>query len=165
MNVLVEKYDRTLKQTMALLGKAEGVSRARLGVIERMKADTKKEKEILREKFEKLQNALNTDREAKRILKREKASLEHANAALEKERAELLAERDAVTQKLISERKRLRDSREQEVSRERVRVEAAMKDKFNRCLVASRLTSNNVLWLTRNRVCVTKLLGRVNVSR
>ncbi|KAG2314629.1 hypothetical protein Bca52824_017751 [Brassica carinata] len=121
MNVLVEKYDTALKQTMTELGASVKLSWARLGVIERLRADqervskkTLEEKEALRVKFEGLEATLKADRAAKKELAREKAALERANAQLEKEKAELQAERDAVVQKLIEERQRLRDSRGQE---------------------------------------------------
>lgn len=42
MNVLVEKYDSTLKQTMVELGAVEKLARARLGVIERLRAEHKR---------------------------------------------------------------------------------------------------------------------------
>lgn len=61
MNVLVEKYDRTLKQTIVELGAAQNLAHTRLGVIERLRAEQKKanektleETEILRVKFEEL---------------------------------------------------------------------------------------------------------------
>ena len=59
--------------------------------------------------------------------------MEQATATLEKEKTELLEERDAAVEKLIRERQRLRDSRGLEVTRERERVEAAMVEKANRC--------------------------------
>ncbi|KAL0741801.1 hypothetical protein Bca4012_083314 [Brassica carinata] len=118
VNVLVEKYDTALKQTMTELGASVKLSRVRLRVIERLRADqerinkkTLEEKEALRAKFEGLEAALKADRVAKKELARENAALERANAQLEKEKAELQAERDAVAQKLIEERQRLRDSR------------------------------------------------------
>ncbi|KAL0888331.1 hypothetical protein Bca101_012314 [Brassica carinata] len=139
MNVLVERYDTALKQTMGELGASIRLSKTRLGAIEQLKAErervkakTLEEKEVLRAKFEELEAALKEDRAAKKVLAREKTSLEQANAALEKEKAQLQEERDAVTRKLIEERRRLRDSRGQEVTRERVRVQSAMTDKFSR---------------------------------
>ncbi|KAG2298807.1 hypothetical protein Bca52824_035279 [Brassica carinata] len=149
MNVLVEKYDTALKQTMTELSASAKLARARLGVIERLRADQKKisektleEKEVLRVKFEGLEAALEADRAAKKELAREKAILERAKADLEKEKAELQAERNAVTQKLIQERKHLRDSRSQEVTREKVRVQSAMTDKLGRCLTRLRTPCN-----------------------
>ena len=59
--------------------------------------------------------------------------MEQATATLEKEKTELLEERDAAVEKLIRERQRLRDSRGLEVTRERERVKAAMIEKANRC--------------------------------
>ncbi|KAF2619870.1 hypothetical protein F2Q68_00039099 [Brassica cretica] len=73
-----------------------------------------------------------SDRAAKKEISREKARLERANAALEKEKAELQEERDAAVEKMIKERKRLKDSQSQEVTCERVRVRAAMTDKSSR---------------------------------
>ncbi|KAF3570284.1 hypothetical protein F2Q69_00059475 [Brassica cretica] len=140
MNSLVEKYDSALKQTMIQLGASEKLSRARLWAIERVRAEHKKandkaaeEKEILRAKFEELEGKLMSDRAAKKKLTREKVCLEQANAALEKEKAELQEERDAAVEKLIKERKCLKDSRSQEFTLERVRVQAAMTDKSSRC--------------------------------
>ncbi|KAL0701830.1 hypothetical protein Bca4012_057952 [Brassica carinata] len=139
MNVLVEKYDTALKQTMTELGASAKLARVRLGVIERLRADqeriskkTIEEKEALGVKFEGLEAALKADRAAKKDLACETAALEKANAQMEKEKAELQTKRDAVTEKLIEERQRLRDSRGQEVSRERVRVQTAMTDKLRR---------------------------------
>ncbi|KAF3530522.1 hypothetical protein DY000_02041390 [Brassica cretica] len=88
---------------------------------EHKKANDKaaKEKEVLREKFEELEGKLKSDRASKKELAREKTRLEQATAALEKEKAELLAERDAAVEKLIKERQRLKDSRSLEVARER----------------------------------------------
>ncbi|KAF2541303.1 hypothetical protein F2Q68_00030564 [Brassica cretica] len=63
----------------------------------------------------------------------EKAHLEQNVAALEKEKAELEGERDAVVETLVKERQRLRDSRIREVTRERVKVQTAMADKSTRC--------------------------------
>lgn len=129
MNYLVERYDRTLKQTMVQLGAFEKLARLRLSAIERMKAKQKKaedkdaeEREVFWVKFEELENKLKSDRAAKKELAREKARLEQANVALSRERDELLEERDAAVEKLIRERKRLRDSRSQEVTRKRVIV-------------------------------------------
>ena len=140
MNSLVEKYDSALKQTMIQLGASEKLSRARFLAIERVRAEHKKandkaaeEKEILRAKFEELEGKLMSDRAAKKKLTWEKVRLEQANAALEKEKAELQEERDAAVEKLIKERKCLKDSRSQEVTLERVRVQAAMTDKSSHC--------------------------------
>ncbi|KAG2312190.1 hypothetical protein Bca52824_023747 [Brassica carinata] len=126
MNYLVERYDRTLKQTMVQLGAFEKLARLRLSAIERMKAEQKKaedkdaeEREVFWVKFEELENKLKSDRAAKKELARKKARLEQANVALERERDELLEERDAAVEKLIRERKCLRDSRSQEVTRKR----------------------------------------------
>ncbi|KAF2595951.1 hypothetical protein F2Q68_00010863 [Brassica cretica] len=140
MNFLVEKYDSTLKQTMIQLGSSEKIAQARLKAIERVRAEHKKaneetvkEKEVLRVKFEELEGKLKSDRAAKKELAREKACLEQTAATLEKEKAKLLEERDAVVAKLIKERQRLKDSQNLEVTRERERVQAAMTDKANRC--------------------------------
>ncbi|XP_048609333.1 meiosis-specific protein ASY2-like [Brassica napus] len=115
MNYLVEKYDSTLKQTMA------GDKAA-------------KEKEVLRVKFEELEDKLRSDRLAKKDALREKTRLERLVASLEKEKAELEEERDAVVGTLVKERQRLRDSRVQEVTRERIKVQTAMADKSTRCV-------------------------------
>ena len=140
MNYLVEKYDSTLKQTMVQLGVSEKLVQARLKAIERVRAEHKKandkaaeEKEVLRVKFEELEGKLNSDRTSKKELAREKARLEQATVALEKEKAELREEREAAVEKLIKERQRLKDSRSLEVTCERERVQAAMTDKANRC--------------------------------
>ncbi|KAF3608550.1 hypothetical protein DY000_02046188 [Brassica cretica] len=111
MNFLVEKYDSALKQTMIQLGSSEKLAQARLKAIERLKSA----------------------RAARKELTRENTRLEQAAANLEKEKTELLEERDAAVEKLIRERQRLRDSRGLEVTRERERVEAAMIEKTNRC--------------------------------
>ncbi|XP_048605904.1 uncharacterized protein At3g60930, chloroplastic-like [Brassica napus] len=139
MNYLVEKYDSTLKQTMVQLGVSEKLVQARLKAIERVRAEHKKandkaaeEKEVLRVKFEELEGKLNSDRTSKKELAREKARLEQASVALEKEKAELREEREAAVEKLIKERQRLKDSRSLEVTCERERVQAAMTDKANR---------------------------------
>ncbi|XP_013709085.1 uncharacterized abhydrolase domain-containing protein DDB_G0269086-like [Brassica napus] len=140
MNFLVEKYDSALKQTMIKLGSSEKLAQARLKAIERVRAEHKKanekaekETEILRVKFEELEGKLKSDRAAKKELARENTRLEQAAATLEKEKAELLEERDAAVEKLIRERQRLKDSRGLEVTRERERVEIAMVEKANRC--------------------------------
>ncbi|KAG5382605.1 hypothetical protein IGI04_034075 [Brassica rapa subsp. trilocularis] len=119
MNFLVERYDTTLKQTMAQLGAADKLAATRLKVIERVRAELKqgnekaaKEKEVLRIKFEELETKLKADRAAKKELVREKAHLEGIAAGLEKEKVELLAERDAAVDKLVRERQRLKDSRD-----------------------------------------------------
>ncbi|WZY87091.1 hypothetical protein YC2023_033475 [Brassica napus] len=141
MNYLVEKYDSTLKQTMIQLGTSDKLARTRLGVIERLRAENKKasdkaakEKEVLRVKFEELEGKLKSDRLAKKDALREKTRLERLVASLEKEKAELEGERDAVVGTLVKERQRLRDSRVQEVTRERIRVQTAMADKSTRCI-------------------------------
>ncbi|KAL0864652.1 hypothetical protein Bca101_043770 [Brassica carinata] len=145
MNVLVEKYDTTLKQTMVELGASTKLAKTRLGVIERLRAESKKvsektleEKEILKAKFEDLEAKLVADRAAKR-------ELEKAKVVLEKENARLRAERNAAVEKLAEERKRLRDSRSLEVTRERVRVQSAMTEKFGRCIgrVTTLLVASN----------------------
>ena len=76
--------------------------------IERVRTEHKKsndkaakEKEVLRVKFKELEGKLKSDRASKKELAREKTRLEQATAALEKEKAELLAERDAAVEKLI----------------------------------------------------------------
>ncbi|WZZ25180.1 hypothetical protein YC2023_008581 [Brassica napus] len=140
MNFLVEKYDSALKQTMIQLGASEKLAQARLKAIERVRDEHKKanekaskEKEVLRVKFEELEGKLKSAGAAKKELARENTRLEQATATLEKEKAELLEERDAAVEKLIRERQRLRDSRGLEVTRERERVEAAMIEKANDC--------------------------------
>ncbi|KAF2592836.1 hypothetical protein F2Q70_00042424 [Brassica cretica] len=70
---------------------------------------------------------------AKKELAQENTRLEQAAATLEKEKADLLEERDAAVEKLIRERQRLKDSRGLEVTHERERVEAAMVEKANHC--------------------------------
>jgi len=139
MNFLVEKYDSALKQTMIQLGSSEKLAQTRLKVIERVRAEHKKanekaaeEKEILRVKFEELEGKLKSSSAARKELVREKSHLEQTAANLEKEKTELVEERDAAVDKLIRERQRLRDSRGLEVTRERERVEAAMAEKASR---------------------------------
>ncbi|KAF2599327.1 hypothetical protein F2Q68_00011183 [Brassica cretica] len=140
MNFLVEKYDSALKQTMIQLGSLEKLAQARLKAIERVRAEHKKanekaakENEILRVKFEELEGKLKSAGAAKKELAQENTRLEQAAATLEKEKTELLEERDAAVEKLIGERQRLRDYRGLEVTRERERVEAAMVEKANCC--------------------------------
>ena len=125
---------------MIQLGTSEKLARTRLGVIERLCAENKKasdkaakEKEVLRVKFAELEDKLKSDRLAKRDALREKARLERLVVSLEKEKAELEGERDAVVGTLVKERERLRNSRIQEVTRERVKVQTAMADKSTRC--------------------------------
>ncbi|KAG2323096.1 hypothetical protein Bca52824_016309 [Brassica carinata] len=122
VNVLVEKYDTALKQTMAELGASTRLAKVRLGVIERLRADqervakkTLEEKEALRVKFEGLRE----------------------------------------------ERRRLRDSRGQEVSRERVRVQSAMTDKLRRRLdsVRSYLVARDLFEKEKN------LLGQASGTK
>ncbi|KAG5397178.1 hypothetical protein IGI04_018992 [Brassica rapa subsp. trilocularis] len=117
MNFLVERYDTALKQTMAQLGAADKLAATRLKVIEKVRAELKQsnekaatEKEVLRVKFEELENKLKADRAAKKELVREKVHLEGIAAGLEREKAELLAESDAAVDKLVRERQRLKDS-------------------------------------------------------
>ncbi|XP_048593402.1 uncharacterized protein LOC125576916 [Brassica napus] len=124
---------------MTQLGAADKLAATRLKVIEKVRAELKqnnekaaKEKEVLRVKFEELENKLKADRAAKKELVREKVHLEGVAAGLEKEKAELLAERDAAVDKLVRERQRLKDSRALEVTRERERVETAMIEKAGR---------------------------------
>ncbi|KAF2596245.1 hypothetical protein F2Q68_00010905 [Brassica cretica] len=125
---------------MIQLRSSEKLAQARLKAIERVRAEHKKanekaakEKEIIRVKFEELEGKLKSASAAKKELARENTRLEQAAATLEKEKTELLEERDAAVEKLIGERQRLRDSRGLEVTRERERVEAAMVEKANRC--------------------------------
>ena len=125
---------------MIQLGTSEKLARTRLGVIERLCAENKKasdkaakEKEVLRVKFAELEDKLKSDRLAKRDALREKARLERLVVSLEKEKAELEGERDAVVGMLVKERERLRNSRIQEDTRERVNVQTAMADKSTRC--------------------------------
>ncbi|KAG2271462.1 hypothetical protein Bca52824_066017 [Brassica carinata] len=134
------KYDSALKQTMIQLGAAEKLARTRLSAIERLWAENKKandkaaeEKEVLRVKFEELECKLKSDRLAKKELMRGKTRLEQTAAALEKEKAKLEEKRDAVVETLVKEKQRLKDSRIQEVTRERVKVQTAMADKSTRC--------------------------------
>ncbi|KAF3532214.1 hypothetical protein DY000_02040684 [Brassica cretica] len=159
MNFLVEKYDSALKQTMIQLGSSEKLAQARLKAIERVRAEHKKanekaakEKEVLREKFEELEGKLKSAGAAKKELARENTRLEKATATLEKEKTELLEERDAAVEKLIRERQHLRDSRGLEVTRERERVEAAMIEKANRCFgrVRDHLTRLDAFGKARN---------------
>ncbi|KAF2543021.1 hypothetical protein F2Q68_00030559 [Brassica cretica] len=119
MNYLVEKYDRTLKQTMIQLGASEKLARARLSVIERLRAENKKasDKRLRRKKFFEL------------------------NLKSLKEKAEFEGDRDAVVETLVKERQRLRDSRIREVTCERVRVQTAMADKYTRCFGREEVTS------------------------
>ncbi|KAF2599323.1 hypothetical protein F2Q68_00011187 [Brassica cretica] len=108
MTFLVEKYDSALKQTMIQLGSSEKLAQARLKAIERVRAEHKKanekaakEKEILRVKFEQLEGKLKSTIATKKGLARENTRLEQAAATLEKEKTELLEERDAAVEKLI----------------------------------------------------------------
>ncbi|KAG5397527.1 hypothetical protein IGI04_019341 [Brassica rapa subsp. trilocularis] len=116
INYLVEKYDKRFRA-------------------ENKKASDKavKEKEVLRVKFAELEDKLKFYRLAKKDALREKARLERLVASLEKEKTELEGERDAVVGTLVKERQRLRDSRIQQVTRERVKVQTAMADKSTRC--------------------------------
>ncbi|KAH0880354.1 hypothetical protein HID58_067748 [Brassica napus] len=123
-----KRYDSALKQMMIQLGAAEKLARTRLSAIERLWAENKKandkaaeEKKVLRVKFEELEGKLKSDRLPKKELMREKTRLEQTAAALEKEKAELEEERDAVVETLVKVRQRLKDSRIQEVTRERVK--------------------------------------------
>ncbi|KAF3568999.1 hypothetical protein DY000_02017721 [Brassica cretica] len=168
MNFLVEKYDSTLKQTMIQLGSSEKLAQARLKAIERVRAENKKanekaskEKEVLRVKFEELEGKLKSAGAAKKELARYNTSLEQATATLEKEKTELLEERDAAVEKLIRERQRLRDSRGLEVTRERERVEAAMIEKANCCFgrVRDHLTRLDAFGKAKN------LYGRASGTR
>jgi len=139
MNFLVEKYDSALKQTMIQLGSSEKLAQTRLKVIERVRAEHKKanekavkEKEILQVKFEELEGKLKSSSAARKELVRENRHLEQTAASLEKEKAEIIEERDAAVDKLVREGQRLRDSRRLEVTRERERVEAVMAEKASR---------------------------------
>ncbi|KAG5393176.1 hypothetical protein IGI04_023139 [Brassica rapa subsp. trilocularis] len=134
MNYLVEKYDSTLKQTMIQLGASDKLARTRLGVIERLRAENKKASDKAAKEKEELEDKLKSDRLAKKDALREKTRLERLVASLEKEKAELEGERDAVVGTLVKERQRLRDSRVQEVTRERIKVQTAMADKSTRCI-------------------------------
>ena len=125
---------------MIQLGYSEKLAQARLKAIESVRAEHKKaneetvkEKEVLRVKFEELEGKLKSDKAAEKELAREKARLEQTAVTLEKEKAELLEERDAAVEKMIKERQCLKDSRNLEVNRVRERVQAAMTDKANRC--------------------------------
>ncbi|XP_013633110.1 PREDICTED: uncharacterized protein At3g60930, chloroplastic-like [Brassica oleracea var. oleracea] len=140
LNFLVEKYDSALKQTMIQLGSSEKLAQERLKASERVRAEQKKanekaakEKEVLRVKFEELEGKLKSACTAKKEFARENTRLEQATAILEKEKTEVLEERDAAVEKLIRERQRLRDFRGLEVTREREMVKAAMTEKANRC--------------------------------
>ncbi|KAF8108242.1 hypothetical protein N665_0113s0031 [Sinapis alba] len=135
MNFLIEKYDTTLKQTMAQLGSAEKLARLRERAIVRIRDEHKEatekasaksteEKEILRAKFDELRNKLLSSYAEKKELAREKITLEREKAKLENER-------DAISAKLFKERERLRASRSREVTLERVRVLTAMVAKSN----------------------------------
>ncbi|KAJ4866358.1 Uncharacterized protein Rs2_52118 [Raphanus sativus] len=124
-NRMVEKYETELRRTQAQLGVSENSARAAEAEVARVRrmheiatAKAVEDKEILRVKFESLKTKLLNIRSAVKILTREKVSLEK--------------ERDAVVDKLISERKRLRDSRVYEVTLERARVETAMVVKAQR---------------------------------
>ena len=110
-------------------------------MIERIRTENKKasdkaakEKEVLRVKFEELEEKLKSDRLAKKEALRENTRLERLVASLEKEKAELEGERDAVVGTLVKERQRLRDSMVQEVTRERIKVQTAVADKSTRCV-------------------------------
>ncbi|KAH0901879.1 hypothetical protein HID58_041382, partial [Brassica napus] len=97
-------------------------------------APTRLRKKKFFESFEELEGKLKSDRLVKKELMREKTRLEQTAAALEKEKVKLQEERDAVVEALVKERQHLRDSRIQEVTRERVKVQTAMADKSTRCL-------------------------------
>ncbi|XP_013614908.1 PREDICTED: uncharacterized abhydrolase domain-containing protein DDB_G0269086-like [Brassica oleracea var. oleracea] len=84
------------------------------------------------DRFEELEGELKSSSAARKELVQEKSHLEKTAANLEKEKTELVEERDAAVDKLIRERQRLRDSRGLEVTRERERVEAAMAEKASR---------------------------------
>ena len=117
-------------------------------------------------KFKELEGKLKSASAAKKELARENTRLEQEAATLEKEKTELLEERDAAVEKLIGERQRLRDSRGLEVTRERERVEAAMVEKANRCFGRVR-TTILLAWtpLGKRRTCTVKLRGRRSASR
>ncbi|XP_013614072.1 PREDICTED: uncharacterized protein LOC106320250 [Brassica oleracea var. oleracea] len=126
-------------RTMIQLGSSEKLAQTRLKVIERVRAEHKKanekaaeENEILRVKFKELEGKIKSSSAARKELVREKSHLEQTVANLEKEKTELVEERDAAVDKLIRERQRLRDSQGLEVTRERERVEAAMAEKASR---------------------------------
>lgn len=125
MNLLVEKYETELRRTQAQLGAAEELARLKDSELSRFLAKDAEDKEILRGKFEGLKTKLLNSRSSVKALSREKVTLEREKKDLEKER-------DAAVAKLISERRRLRDSRVYEVTLERVRVETAMVVKAKR---------------------------------
>ncbi|KAF3510987.1 hypothetical protein F2Q69_00007336 [Brassica cretica] len=172
MNFLVEKYDSALKQTMIQLGSSVKLAQARLKAIERVRAEHKKanetatkEKEILRVKFEELEGKLKSASAAKKELARENTRLEQTAATLEKEKTELLEERDTAVEKLIGERQRLRDSRGLEVTRER----EGSKLLWSRRQIAALVACATILvaWtpLGKRRTCTVKLQGRRSASR
>ncbi|KAH0902735.1 hypothetical protein HID58_042238 [Brassica napus] len=78
-----------------------------------------------------LEGKLKADRLAKNEMMREKNHLERNGSALEKEKAELEGERDAVVETLVKERQRLRDSRIREVTCERVAAMERSPEKEN----------------------------------
>nr|VDD55285.1 unnamed protein product [Brassica oleracea] len=137
---------------MVQLGASEKLAQARLKAIERVRAEHKKANDKAAKEKEELEGKLKSDRVSRKELAWEKARLEWATVALEKEKAELREERDAAVEKLIKERQRLKDSRSLEVTRERERVQAAMTDKANRCFsrVRDYLARLDALGKTKN---------------
>ncbi|KAG5384433.1 hypothetical protein IGI04_035903 [Brassica rapa subsp. trilocularis] len=136
----VRQYSEADDDPAGCLGETCGnqAERDREDSAENKKASEKaaKEKEVLRVKFEELEDKLKSDRLAKKDALRRRLGCRRWNAGQREaalEKVELEGERDAVVGTQVKERQRLRDSRIQEVTRERVKVQAAMADKSTRC--------------------------------
>ncbi|KAG2330088.1 hypothetical protein Bca52824_001268 [Brassica carinata] len=125
MNVVVEKYDTALKKAREELSRVEEESAEKEKLLSRQLIDSREELSKLTElmsrvvsRRDQFKDELEASREAVKELERRNAELESEKAS-----AALAHEREA---------KRLRDSRVFEVSKERVRVEAAMVAKVSR---------------------------------
>ncbi|KAF8094780.1 hypothetical protein N665_0353s0011 [Sinapis alba] len=136
MNLVVEKYDRALRDALVQLGQSEEALKEKEGEF------ACKEEELQGELNAALADrdrAVTRRRSRKERWRRWEPKLEQKNsimegekAALEREKVELEQEKSAAALKLSRETMRLKESRTFEVTQERIRVETAMIAKCNR---------------------------------
>lgn len=130
MNFVIQKYDMALKDTLAQLGKAEKLARAKDAALLRKLSEFKKvmdkvvkerdrllagktaQKERFMGKFGELKNKFKSSRENVKELEREKSALEEEKAALEEEKR-------TASLRNVREVTRLKESRSFEVTHER----------------------------------------------
>ncbi|KAF8049900.1 hypothetical protein N665_2095s0001 [Sinapis alba] len=140
MNLVVEKYDRSLKDTLFQLGQAEELLKEKDAEFAQKEMELREKlnvaladrdravarREVRKRKMEAMGAELASARAAATELEQKNTTLEREKATLEKEKADLEQERSVAALRFLKQTARLNESRSFEVMKERIMVQTAM---------------------------------------